>query len=65
MLANHPIDPMILATDLAVARGGDRIGLEVVLEIDDFVTLPSQRGPAPPPPYKMALLTWVTSFPPR
>jgi catechol-2,3-dioxygenase len=40
MLANHPIDPMILATDLAVAREfyGDRIGLEVVLESDDFVT---------------------------
>jgi catechol 2,3-dioxygenase-like lactoylglutathione lyase family enzyme len=47
MLANHPIDPMILATDLAVAREfyGDRIGLEVVLESDDFVTLPSQPGP--------------------
>lgn len=40
MLANHPTDPMILATDLAVAREfyGDRIGLEVVLESDDFVT---------------------------
>ena len=31
MLASHPIDPMLLATDLAVARDfyGDRIGLEV------------------------------------
>jgi catechol 2,3-dioxygenase-like lactoylglutathione lyase family enzyme len=40
MLANHPIDPMILATDLAAAREfyGDRIGLEVVLESDDFLT---------------------------
>ena len=40
MLANHPIDPMILATDLAVAREfyGDRIGLEILLESDDFVT---------------------------
>jgi catechol-2,3-dioxygenase len=40
MLANHPIDPMFLATDLAVAREfyGDRVGLEVVLESDDFVT---------------------------
>ena len=30
MLADHPIDPMILATDLARAREfyGDRIGLE-------------------------------------
>jgi catechol-2,3-dioxygenase len=40
MLADHPIDPMILATDLAVARDfyGDRIGLEVLIESDDFVT---------------------------
>jgi catechol 2,3-dioxygenase-like lactoylglutathione lyase family enzyme len=40
MLADHPIDPMILATDLAVAREfyGDRIGLEIVLESDDFLT---------------------------
>jgi catechol-2,3-dioxygenase len=40
MLADHPIDPMILATDLAVAKEfyGDRIGLEVLIESDDFVT---------------------------
>jgi catechol-2,3-dioxygenase len=40
MLANHPIDPMILATDLAVAMKfyGDRIGLEVLNESDDFLT---------------------------
>jgi extradiol dioxygenase family protein len=40
MLANHPIDPMILATDLAVAREfyGDRIGLEVLIDSDDFLT---------------------------
>lgn len=40
MLANQPIDPMILATDLGVAREfyGDRIGLEVLVESDDFVT---------------------------
>ena len=40
MLANNPIDPMILATDLAVAREfyGDRVGLEVLLESDDFLT---------------------------
>jgi catechol-2,3-dioxygenase len=40
MLASHPIDPMILATDLAVAREfyGDRIGLEVLIESDDFLT---------------------------
>jgi catechol-2,3-dioxygenase len=40
MLASHPIDPMLLATDLAVAREfyGDRIGLEVLLETDDFLT---------------------------
>jgi catechol-2,3-dioxygenase len=40
MLADHPIDPMILATDLAVAREfyGERIGLEVLIESDEFVT---------------------------
>ena len=41
MLADHPIDVMILATDLGVAREfyGDRIGLEVLIESDDFLTL--------------------------
>jgi catechol-2,3-dioxygenase len=40
MLANHPIEVMILATDLIAAREfyGARIGLEVLLESDDFVT---------------------------
>jgi catechol-2,3-dioxygenase len=40
MLADHPIDPMILATDLGVAKEfyGDRIGLELLLESDDFLT---------------------------
>jgi catechol-2,3-dioxygenase len=40
MLADNPIDVMILATDLAVAREfyGDRIGLEVMIESDDFLT---------------------------
>ena len=40
MLSAHPIDPMILATDLGVAREfyGERIGLEVLIESDDFVT---------------------------
>jgi catechol-2,3-dioxygenase len=40
MLANHPLDPMILATDLSVAREfyGDRIGLEVLIESEDFLT---------------------------
>ena len=40
MLANHPIDPMILATDLGVAREfyGDRIRLEVLIESEDFLT---------------------------
>ena len=40
MLASHPIDPMILATDLATTREfyGDRIGLEILIESDDFLT---------------------------
>jgi catechol-2,3-dioxygenase len=40
VLATQPIDPMILAADLAVAREfyGERIGLELLLESDDFLT---------------------------
>jgi catechol 2,3-dioxygenase-like lactoylglutathione lyase family enzyme len=40
VLANNPIDPMILATDLAVAREfyGKKLGLEVLLESEDFLT---------------------------
>src|SRR5215813_8253712 len=40
MLGEHPIDVMLLATDLAVARDfyGRRIGLEIVIENDDFLT---------------------------
>jgi len=40
MLANNPIDAMILAIDLAVARAfyGERIALELLLESDDFLT---------------------------
>ena len=40
MLGNHPIDPMLLATDLGAAKEfyGDRIGLEVLIESDDFLT---------------------------
>jgi catechol-2,3-dioxygenase len=40
MLEDHPIDPMILATDLGVAKAfyGDKVGLEILLESDDFVT---------------------------
>ena len=40
MLANHPIDPMILSTDLELAREfyGAAVGLDVLLATDDFVT---------------------------
>jgi catechol-2,3-dioxygenase len=40
MLAEQPIDVMLLGTDLDVAKEfyGDRIGLEILLESDDFVT---------------------------
>jgi catechol-2,3-dioxygenase len=40
MLGDHPVDVMLLSTDLEVAKGfyGDRIGLEIILESDDFVT---------------------------
>ena len=40
MLADQPIDPMILATDLAVAKEfyGERVGLGILIETRDFVT---------------------------
>jgi catechol-2,3-dioxygenase len=40
MLADYPIDVMLLATDLGVAREfyADRVGLEVLIETDDFLT---------------------------
>jgi catechol-2,3-dioxygenase len=40
MLANHPVDVMLLATDLGVARGfyGDTLGLPVLLEDEQFLT---------------------------
>ena len=40
MLAEHPIDVMLLATDLPVAKEfySGRIGLEVLLESDEFLT---------------------------
>jgi catechol-2,3-dioxygenase len=40
MLGEHPIDVMLLATDLDVAREfyGHKIGLEVLLDSNDFVT---------------------------
>jgi catechol-2,3-dioxygenase len=40
MLAKHPIDVMLTATDLGAAKQfyGDRVGLDVLLESDDFVT---------------------------
>jgi catechol 2,3-dioxygenase-like lactoylglutathione lyase family enzyme len=40
MLGKHPIDVMLLATDLDVARDfyGRKLGLEAILDTDDFVT---------------------------
>jgi catechol-2,3-dioxygenase len=40
MLAEQPIDVMLLGTDLHVAKEfyGDRVGLEILLESDEFVT---------------------------
>ena len=40
MLGNYPVDVMLLATDLAVARRfyGDTLGLELLLEHPQFVT---------------------------
>ena len=40
MLAENPIDVMLTATDVAAAKQfyGGRIGLDVLIETDDFVT---------------------------
>lgn len=40
MLAEHPIDVMLTANDLRAVKElyGDRIGLEVLIESDEFVT---------------------------
>lgn len=40
MLGEHPIDVMLLATDLGVAREfyADKLGLEILIETDDFLT---------------------------
>jgi catechol 2,3-dioxygenase-like lactoylglutathione lyase family enzyme len=40
MLIEHPVDVMVLSTDLAVARSfyEDKLGLEVVLEDEQFLT---------------------------
>jgi catechol-2,3-dioxygenase len=40
MLAEHPIDVMLTAPDLDAVRRfyGERVGLEVLIESDDFVT---------------------------
>jgi catechol 2,3-dioxygenase-like lactoylglutathione lyase family enzyme len=40
MLADYPIDVMLLATDLQAAKDfyGHKIGLEVILETDQFIT---------------------------
>jgi hypothetical protein len=36
---------------------------QVLTGLEGWFTLPTQPGAPPPPPYKMALLTWVTIFP--
>ena len=36
---------------------------QVVTGLETWFTLPGQPAKAPPPPYKMALLTWITIFP--
>jgi uncharacterized protein len=36
---------------------------QVLTGLEGWFTLPTQPGARPPPPYKMALVTWVTIFP--
>ena len=46
MLANHPVDVMLLATDLGVARSfyAGTLGLPVLLEDEQFLTFACGRG---------------------
>ena len=46
MLTNHPVDVMLLATDLGVAHSfyGDTLGLPVLLEDEQFLTFACGRG---------------------
>jgi uncharacterized protein len=37
--------------------------MQVLTGLETWFTLPDRPGIPPPPPYKMALLTWVTIFP--
>jgi uncharacterized protein len=34
-----------------------------VTGLESWFTLPDRPGTPPPPPYKMALITWITIFP--
>jgi uncharacterized protein len=43
--------------------GPMRTGTEFLTGLESWFTLPTQPGAPPPPPYKMAVLTWVTIFP--
>jgi uncharacterized protein len=36
---------------------------QVLTGLESWFTLPTQPGTPPPPPYKMALVTWMTIFP--
>ena len=36
---------------------------QFVTGLETWFTLPARPGARPPPPYKMALLTWITIFP--
>ena len=40
-----------------------RTGTEFLTGLESWFTLPTQPGAPPPPPCKMAVLTWVTIFP--
>jgi antibiotic biosynthesis monooxygenase (ABM) superfamily enzyme len=39
------------------------IQTQVLTGLEGWFTLPTQPGAPPPPPYKVALVTWVTIFP--
>ena len=39
------------------------MGTQFLTGLESWFTLPADTGAPPPPPYKMALLTWITIFP--
>jgi antibiotic biosynthesis monooxygenase (ABM) superfamily enzyme len=61
--AEGPITATVARRAEPHVAGSMRTGTEFLTGLESWFTLPTQPGAPPPPPYKMAILTWVTIFP--